>query len=76
MVKVLNPHTNMQGPRGPRKTLIAAQTVIIGISEPMFYVIVRNTEPLSHQAFILPQIRTVILEPLDSVGLCPFHRTG
>ena len=31
-----NPNTNMRGPRGPRKTLIAAQTVTIGISEPMF----------------------------------------
>ncbi len=29
----------MWGPRGPRKTLIAAQTVIIGISEPMLGVI-------------------------------------
>ncbi len=28
----LNRHTNMRGPRGPRKTLKAAQTVIIGIS--------------------------------------------
>ncbi len=24
-----NPHTNMRGPHGPRKTLIAAQTIII-----------------------------------------------
>ncbi len=32
----INPHTNMWGPRGPRKTLIAALSVNIGISEPMF----------------------------------------
>ncbi len=32
----VNPHMNMRGPRGPRKTLKAAQTVIIGISEPMW----------------------------------------
>ncbi len=31
-----NPHTNMRELRGPRKTLMAAQTIIIGISEPMF----------------------------------------
>ncbi len=61
----------MRGPRGPRKTLIAAQTVIIGISEPMLGVIVRNTEPLSQQALILPQIRTLMLEPLDSIGIAP-----
>ncbi len=34
----LNPHTNMWGPRGPRKTLKAAQTLVIGISELMFWV--------------------------------------
>ena len=34
--QLVNPHTNMQGPRGPRKILKAAQTVIIGNSEPMF----------------------------------------
>ena len=36
-----NPHTNMWDPRGPRKTLIASQTLIIGISEAVhsFYVI-------------------------------------
>ena len=39
----------MQGPHGPRKTLKAAQTVIIGISELMFYMIVYNTEPLFQQ---------------------------
>ncbi len=34
----------MRGPCGPRKTLKAAQTVIIEISEPMFQVIIYNTE--------------------------------
>ncbi len=28
-----NPHPNMRGPRGPRKTLKAAQTLVIGIPE-------------------------------------------
>ncbi len=46
----------MRGPRGPRKTLKAAQTVIIGIPEPMLQVIVCNTEPLCQQALILLQI--------------------
>ena len=50
---------------------IAVQTVIIGISELMLGVIVRNTEPLSQQALILLQIRTLILGPLDSVGIAP-----
>ena len=61
----------MRGPRGPRKNLKAAQTVIIGISELMFYMIVCNTEPLCQQAFILPQIRTLLLEPLKSLRIAP-----
>ena len=61
----------MRGPRGPRKTLKTAPTLIIGISELMFYMIVCNTEPLSQQALILPQIRTLLLEPLNSVSIAP-----
>ena len=40
-------------------TLKAAQTVIIGISEPMFYVIIHNIEPLSQKAlfFLLKDTR-------------------
>ena len=37
----INPHTNMRGPHRPRKTLKAAQTLIIGFSESM---IIHNTE--------------------------------
>ncbi len=61
----------MRGPRGPRKTLKAAQTLVIEISELMFCMIVCNTEPLSRQALILPQICTLLLEPLDSVSIDP-----
>ena len=61
----------MRGPHRPRKTLKAAQTVIIGISELMFYMIIYNTELLSKQALILPQIITLLQEPLDSVGIAP-----
>ena len=63
---MINPHTNMRGPRGPRKTLKAAQTVIIGISEPTLYVIIHNTEPLSQGALFFLKIHTIIVEPLDS----------
>ncbi len=34
----------MWGPCGPRKTLKAAQTLVIEISKLMFYMIVCNTE--------------------------------
>ncbi len=61
----------MRGPRGPRKTLKAAQTLVIRISELIFCMIVCNTELLSQQALILPQIHTLLLEPLDSVGIAP-----
>ncbi len=61
----------MRGPHGPRKTLKAAQTLVIGISELILYMIVCNTEPLSQQALILPQIRTLSLAPLDSVDIAP-----
>ena len=61
----------MRSPRWPRKTLKGAQTLVIGNSELIFYMIVSNTEPLSQQALILPQIRTLLLEPLDSVGIAP-----
>ena len=36
VINNINPHTNMRGPRGPRKILKAAQTIIIAISELMF----------------------------------------
>ena len=36
----------MRGPRGPQNTLLVALTVIIGTLEPMFYLILHNTEPL------------------------------
>ena len=61
----------MWGLSVPPKTLKAAQTLIIGISELIFYMIVCNTELLSQQALILPQICTLILEPLDSIGIAP-----
>ena len=67
----LNPHTNMRGPHGPRKTLKAAQALVIGISKLIFYMIVCNTKPLSQEASILPQIRTLLLKPLDSVSIAP-----
>ena len=51
----------MRGPHGPRKTLKAAQTVII----------VYDTEALSQQALILPHLSTLILETLDSVDKAP-----
>ncbi len=61
----------MRGLCGPQKTLKAAQMVIIEISELMFYMIVYNTEALSQRALILPHLRTLILEPLESVDIAP-----
>ena len=65
----INPHTNMRGPRGPRKILKAAQTIIIGISEPMFWVIIHNTEPLSRKALFFLKIHTFIAQQLDSASV-------
>ena len=42
----------MRGPCGPRKSLKAAQTIIIGISEPMFWVIRHNHTPVPHSFYI------------------------
>ncbi len=43
----------MRGPRGPRKILKAAQTIIIGISEPMFWVMA-NQAPVLDSFYITP----------------------
>ena len=70
-MRLFNPHTNMRGPCGPRKRLKAAQTIIIGISEPTFWVIIHNIKPLSRKALIFLKIQALVVEPLDSTDVAP-----
>ena len=47
MTMVINPQTTVRGPCGPRNFSIKASKVNIGITDPMFHLILHNTEPLS-----------------------------
>ena len=46
-IKCINAQTTVRGPCKPHNFLIRAGKVNIGIQEPMFHLILHNTEPLS-----------------------------
>ena len=53
----------MRGPYGPRKTLPGAPAAFFGTPEPMVYLIVHNTEPLSQTTLFFPSGTAMALQP-------------
>ena len=81
---LINPQTTGRGPMDPDTSLTSAQEVIIGISKPMFHLILHNTERIcciDHRLILAPgytySLKAITLRSKTSgVQWTPLYRYG